>query len=71
MKPMSERKMDMRAGKPDSDGYFPSEAEHRILGRCGEIRDPKYPDTEEAILRDENSFVKDVNADMPKSQFRH
>ncbi len=49
MKSMSDRKMDMNRGEPDSDGYFPESAHHKKLGRVGEISGHKYPDTEELI----------------------
>ncbi len=71
MKPMSQRKMDMNKGGPDSDGFFPESAEHKKLPRAGEINSPKYPDTEEAIHRDQQSFVKDTNKAKPKPEFRH
>ena len=71
MKPMSERKMDMNPGKPKSAEFFPEEAQRRELPRSGAITDNKYPDTEEAIHRDQQSFVKDVNAAKAKPDFRH
>ena len=71
MKPMNEKKMDMRPGKPMSDGFFPEEAHTKALGRPGDIKGFKYPDTEEAIYRDQESFVKDTSKNMPKSEFRH
>lgn len=71
MKPMSERKMDMRPGKPNSDGYFPEEAHRKELKRAGEIRGFKYPDTEEALIRDQDQGVRETSANMPKPGFRH
>lgn len=71
MKPMSERKMDMRMGKPESSPFFPEEAEHKPLKRAGEIRGFKYPDTEEAVIRDQDQGVRETSANMPKPGFRH
>jgi len=69
MKPMSERKMDMKRGEPES--FFPDSAERRAMPRAGEIKDFKYPDTEEAIARDQESSVKMTSKNMPKPDFRH
>ncbi len=69
MKPMSERKMDMRRGEPES--FFPDAAERKEMPRAGEIKDFKYPDTEEAIARDQESSVKMTSKNMPKPDFRH
>lgn len=71
MKPMSERKMDMNKGEVDSDGYFPEAAHHKKLPRAGEIKGFKYPDTEEAINKCQEEFVKDTSKNMPKAEFRH
>lgn len=71
MKPMSDRKMDMRKGKPDSDGFFPEEAEMRALPKVGEIKGFKYPDTDEAVHRDSEQGVKETSKNMPKTGFRH
>lgn len=71
MKSMSDRKMKMSAGGPDSDGFFPSEAQHKKMARPGEMKGFMYPDTEEAIFSDQNSFVKGINAAEPKDGFRH
>jgi hypothetical protein len=71
MKPMSERKMDMNRGEPDSDGFFPESAHHKKLGRVGEITCPKYPDTEEMTLADSNQAVREANKNKPKPGFRH
>jgi len=71
MKPMSERKMDMGKGGPDSDGYFPEEAHHKKLARPGEIKGFKYPDTQELAHRDQEEFVKDTSKNMPKPGYRH
>ena len=71
MKPMSDRKMDMHKGEPDSDGFFPSAAHQRNLGRCGEITSPQYPDTEEMVLADSNQAVREANKNKPKPGFRH
>lgn len=71
MKPMNQRMMDMRKGEPESSAYFPEMPHRKELPRAGEIRDFKYPDTEEAILRDQNQYVKNTNSNMPKPEFRH
>jgi hypothetical protein len=71
MKPMSERKMDMRRGEPDSDGFFPEAPEQRAMPRAGEIKGFKYPDTEEAVRGDQESSVRSTSKNMPKPEFRH
>ena len=69
MKQMSDRKMDMRRGEPES--FFPDGAERKSMPRAGEIKGFKYPDTEEAIHRDQESSVKSTSKNMPKPEFRH
>lgn len=69
MKPMSDRKMDMRKGEPES--FFPDGAERKPMPRAGEIKGFKYPDTEEAIHRDQMSSVGNVSKSLPKPEFRH
>lgn len=71
MKPMSERNMDLNKSGVDSDGYFPSEAKHKVFPRAGEIRGFDYPDTEQATLRDTNQAIKETSANLPKPGFRH
>lgn len=71
MKSMEDRKMDMRPGKPQSDAFFPEEAHRKELPRVGEITDSKYPDTEEAIHSDQQSFIKDANKARAKPDYRH
>lgn len=71
MKKMSERKMDMNKGKPESSSYFPEEAEMRPLPKVGEIKGFKYPDTDQAVHSDQQEFVKDTSKNMPKAGFRH
>ncbi len=71
MKKMSDRKMDMNKGKPDSDGYFPEEAHHKKMPRVGEISAPKYPDTEEMVYADSEQGVREANKNKPKPGFRH
>lgn len=71
MKAMTERKMRMNSGGPDEDGFFPSKAEHKIMKRPGEIKDFKYPDTEEQALEAQEQFVGAASKSQPKSQFRH
>ena len=69
MKSMSDRKMDMVKGEGES--FFPEQAHHKILPRAGEIKGFKYPDTEEALHRDQQQFVKATSGNMPKPEFRH
>lgn len=71
MKKMSDRKMDMKGGEVDSDGFFPSAPKHRVLPRVGMIKGFHYPDLEEDIHRDQEEFVKDASKDQPKTGFRH
>lgn len=69
MKPMSDRKMDMKRGEPDS--FFPDAAEKKELKRPGEIKGFKYPDTEEAIMKAQEDSIRGISRDMPKPEFRH
>lgn len=69
MKPMSDRKMDMSRGEPES--FFPDQAHKRALPRSGEIKGFKYPDTDQAIHRDQEQFVKATSSNLPKPDFRH
>ncbi len=71
MKPMSDRKMDMNRGEPNSEGFFPEQAHQKKLGRVGEIRGFKYPDTEEAVKSDSEQAVRSTSNNLPKSGFRH
>lgn len=71
MKNMSDRKMDMRKGMPDSDGFFPESPEMKAMPRAGEIKRFKYPDTEEMIHAQQQQFVSATSKNMPKSEFRH
>lgn len=71
MKPMSDRKMDMKSGKPHSEGFFPEDGHSKKLQRPGELRKHKYPDTEEEIYRDQEQFVREANKGMQKPGFRH
>ena len=71
MKPMSERKMDMSRGEPDSDGYFPEAPHMRKLAKVGEIKGFKYPDTEEMVKEGSEQGVRETSKNMPKTGFRH
>ncbi len=71
MKPMSDRKMDMKRGEVKSEPYFPEAPEHRALARSGEIRGFKYPDTEQDVHRDQEQFVRETSSNLPKPDFRH
>lgn len=69
MKPMTDRKMDMSRGEPES--FFPDMAHKKAMPRAGEVKGFKYPDTEEAIHRDQQEAVRDTTASLPKPNFRH
>lgn len=71
MKSMHDRKMDMKAGQPDSDGFFPESAHVHHMKRAGEIRGFKYPDTEEMVHADTNDSVMKVTKELPKHGYRH
>lgn len=71
MKSMKDRKMDMRQGGIDEGEYFPTEAKHKVLPSAGQIKEKKYPDTEEAILADQKQFVSMASKAAPKADFRH
>ena len=61
----------MKRGEPDSDGFFPEEPQRHVMAKVGEIRGFKYPDTEEAIHRDQEQMVRETSKNMPKPEFRH
>jgi len=71
MKPMSDRKMDMNRGEVDSEAFFPESAQHKKMARAGEIKGFKYPDTQEAVHRDQEQGVRETSKNMPKPEFRH
>jgi len=71
MKAMSDRKMDMSRGEPDSDNYFPESAHKRPLPKAGEIRGINYPDTDQQIHSEQNQGVKASNAGRQKEGYRH
>jgi hypothetical protein len=71
MKSMKDRKMDMSKGMPASEGFFPESPERKIMARVGETKGFSYPDKEEDIHRDQQSFVKDVSKAEPQKDFRH
>ena len=71
MKPMTERKMDMSRGEPDSDGYFPESPHKRGLPKAGEIRGIDYPDTDQKIHSEQNQGVSASNAGRQKESYRH
>lgn len=71
MKAMSDRKMDMSRGEPDSDTYFPESPHKRALPKAGEIRGIDYPDTDQQIHSEQNQAVKASNAAKQKEGFRH
>ncbi len=71
MKPMSDRKMDMHKGEPDSNEFFPEEPHMRVLPKNSDIRDMRYPDTDEAIHMEQQEAVKDATRGALKEGFRH
>lgn len=71
MKPMSDRKMDMKSGQPNSEGFFPENAQMKALPRASEIKGFKYPDVEEMIHSDQQQGVKSTSNNLPKAGFRH
>ena len=71
MKPMSDRKMDMRRGEPDSDGFFPKEAEMRSLPPVGDVKGFEYPDTDERVHKDQQEAIRDTSKNLPKPGYRY
>lgn len=71
MKAMTDRKMDMRPGKPESSAFFPEEAHRRELRRAGEIRGIDYPDNQEDIYGDQEQAIRASNRARQKEGFRH
>jgi hypothetical protein len=71
MKPMNERKMDMGKGEVDSEAFFPEMPHHKKLPRAGEIKDFKYPDTEELVYAASEQGVREASKNQPKPGFRH
>lgn len=66
---MSDRKMDMSAGEPES--FFPDSPHKRALPKAGEISGIDYPDTDEQIHSEQNQGVKASNAAKQKAGYRH
>ena len=71
MKSMTDKKMDMKRGEPDSEAFFPESPMHKKMPRAGEMMMRKYPDTEEAIHSDQEEMVGKINRNQPKDCFRH
>jgi len=71
MKPMNQKELGMRKGEPDSEGFFPEQPHVKILRPVGEVTGFKYPDTEEAVYRDQEESVRDTSRAIPKKDFRH
>lgn len=71
MKPMKDKRMDMKGGPVDSEAFFPEKAEHRKLPRAGEIKGSKYPDTDEQIHSEQDGAVRSAQRAAPKPSFRH
>jgi hypothetical protein len=71
MKPMSDRKMDMSRGEPDSEAFFPEAAHRKEMRRPGEVNGIKYPDTEEMIYRDQEQAISGSNRGKQKEGYRH
>lgn len=69
MKPMNDRKMDMKRGEDDS--FFPADAMMKVLPRAGEIMGFKYPDTEELVYADQQDSVEKTSRNLSKPDFRH
>ncbi len=71
MKSMNDRKMDMSRGKPKSEGFFPEDAHQENLMGAGEIRTPKYPDTEEEIHQDQEQAIRASDKASLPAGYRH
>lgn len=69
MKSMNDRKMDMNGGAKDSE-FFPQGVKTHKMARAGELRQMKYPDTEEIIHGIQNKAVKTISSDMPMKDSR-
>lgn len=68
MKSMKDTAMGMKGGE---DSFFPTEAKMKVLPKAGQIKDFKYPDTEEAILASQNATIKAISGHEPKAGFRN
>ena len=71
MKSMHDKKLPMGKGAVDSDGYFPSEAHHKVMAKSGELSGIKYPDTEEQVHSEQKQFTSEANKAKLKPGFRH
>ena len=71
MKKMTDRKMDMSRGEPDSEGFFPEQPHMKKIKRVGEIRGIDYPDREEDIYEDQEQGIRASDRARPKEGFRH
>lgn len=71
MKPMNDKSMKMKKGAPMSEGFFPEGAHVKKLAKPGEISRRDYPDTEQDIIMDQNSSIKDISRALPEKGFRH
>lgn len=69
MKPMSDKSMKMRKGEASSP--FPTEAHAKMLPKAGEIKNMKYPDTEEAIHSCQQHEIAASNRGKAKAEYRH
>lgn len=71
MKRMDDRKMDMKAGKPKSEGFFPEDAHRKELDSPGQIRGFKYPDDEEDIYEDQEQAIRASDKGRLDDGYRH
>lgn len=71
MKPMNDRSMKARKGKPMSSAFFPEEAHVMEYGRAPAVNQGNYPDTPEEVLASDKATVADMNKGKIKEGSRH
>lgn len=71
MKRMDDRDIDMDDGKPESEGFFPEEPKRKELRSPREIRNIRYPDTEEEIYDDQEQAIRASDAGRQDAGYRH
>ena len=69
MKKMSDKKLAW--GSEKSDDFFPKGVHMKDLKKVGSPSGFKYPDSAEAIERDQSKSLSTMNNNKPKEGFRH
>lgn len=70
-KSMTDKSMNLKKGQPKSAWFLPEDEQYKELPGCGQIKQMKYPDTEQDIVSYQNDFVKKASKASPQPGFRH